>query len=274
MAASTKIKHWREWRRRCAIAKCRVETAEALRSYARHRFTYFLMKLADHVAFDVNVPEAAVCWSLLETHLCVARPRSGRRYKEWLFARLARTTDDPVDVIQGGATLILRTVVRDWFAGLQPSQIASGYTHPAPAGPSVVELLPAPSPTGHGDWEIHEAAQAAALYVARGLDHKTRLVLLARAWGFPLFHPLVLRDIGVGHTKASETPRRVMEALVARIRKTWEREPVSWQKSVALSAYRELVAILSAREEGVRAHAHLSRVIRPLRIRNGERQTP
>jgi hypothetical protein len=61
MAASTKIKHWREWRRRCAIAKCRVETAEALRSYARHRFTYFLMKLADHKAFDVNVPEKADC---------------------------------------------------------------------------------------------------------------------------------------------------------------------------------------------------------------------
>ncbi len=262
MADLTTIEHWREWRERCAITKCGAKTAGALRSYAKRRFTFFLLRLADDEAFDLEVPDADDCWRLLETFLCVARPRSGRRYKEWLFARLARSSDDPLDIIQGGATLVLRTVVRDWFAAHRPPRTFSLNAPILPGGVSLAELLPDPSSPDRDDWEIRDAAAATARSVATRLSPATRLVLAVRAWGLPLFHPAVLRYIGIGHTKAAETPKAVLGDLAGHVRRNWSREPSSWQMRVCLAAYHDLVALVMSRWDSDRAHSHLNRLLK------------
>jgi len=265
MADTTKIAQWREWRKRCAIAKCRAKTANALRSYARQRFTYFLMNLANDVAFDINVPEADECWHLLESYLCVSRPRTGRRYKEWLFARLARSSDDPIDVVQGGATLVLRSVVRDWFYEQSPPKIVSLYAPLGSGIPSPAELLPDPTPQRHDDWEIRDAARAAARNVSLRLDRSTRLVLLARASGIPLFHPGVLQYIGIGHSKASEIPKTILTALADHVRRKWRREPQNWQMRVTFAAYQEIVSGVMARWDSGRARDQLARLVQRAR---------
>lgn len=266
MADRATIAHWREWRKRCAVAKCRETTANALRMYARQRFTYFLMNLANDVAFDIRIPEASECWHLLESHLCVARPRTGRRYKEWLFARLARSSDDPLDVIQGGATLVLRTVVRDWFHEQRPPGTVSLHVPLGPGIPALAELLPDPTPQRHDDWEVRDAAQAVARKVAVTLDPAARLVLMARASGIPLFHPAVLRYIGIGHTKAAEIPKTVLTSLASHVRREWGSEPPAWQMRVALAAYQELVSKIVSRWDSARARNQLVRLVQRARV--------
>jgi len=104
---------WLQWHARCALARCDAEPAGILRQFAWTRSVSLIHRLGT-LAEGLAAPAAREAWHLFEVHLVTGRTREGKRYKEWLFARAAGQTGAVrVDTIQGGATLILRDVVRE-----------------------------------------------------------------------------------------------------------------------------------------------------------------
>ncbi len=104
---------WRQWHARCALARCEPGPAGLLRGFAGSRAISLVRRLGT-LARGVQAPEPRDAWHLFEVHLVTTRTREGKRYKDWLFARAdAQQGVAVVDTIQGGATLILRDVIRD-----------------------------------------------------------------------------------------------------------------------------------------------------------------
>lgn len=85
-------------------------------------------------------------WHRFETHLLLKNTRGGKRYKDWLFARAEHVEWHPWDAIQGGATLLLRDVVREYLRREHaPDRVTSLHRPVGMVGDSNVtleELLP------------------------------------------------------------------------------------------------------------------------------------
>lgn len=237
------IQHWEEWHARCALLRCGEETRTALRGFAWTRFVHYAQAALGESGVQPQVPAAEDCWHLLESDLSVARPRSGRRYKEWLFARLEGTGDAPIDVIQGGASLLMRTVVRTWALHETTPRKTRSMDAPLCLGASgltLADLLPAEEGTSLEDDEL--AARAATLAPAffDTLDPKARLVLLAKHLDLPLYDPGVLALAGIGRSRASDIWRSAFTQLAGLVGQTHPTEPRDWQLKLTLVVARLL----------------------------------
>lgn len=222
----TSFEQWREWRERCALGRCGAATTAALRGFAWLRFSHYLVHAVGEERARGCLPDAAACWHLFETHLTVARPRSGRRYKEWLFARLEGARDAPLAVICGGASLVLRSVVRDFL--LREGPIPALLSLDAPVGdgegPSLAELLPAPPEDADGDAELRPLAINLADRHFDALPRRERILLLARILGVSLGHPLLLSLLDLGQSRAFEIWRGSFQRLAQRVCQEYPRE--------------------------------------------------
>ena len=240
----TMIEHWDEWRRRCAVLRCGPAAQAALRGFAWARFSHYARHALGEADARMRVPSAADCWHLFETHLSVAQPRSGRRYKEWLFARLEHAQDPPLDVIQGGASLLVRTVVRSWLLAEGPQRNMQTLSAPVAADETGVleweDLLAAPPADGPEQAEIEQAAVQLLPVCLAGLTRAERLVLLAKQLDIPLYDPAVLRLAGVGRSRASALWRGVFQHVAAWTRRHHPQEPRDWQLQLALLVSRKL----------------------------------
>ena len=107
---------WMEWKKQCAYDLCADGTKAYLLEYAVARFRKWLERCA--CAMRVSARQHATMsgrdvWHLLETRMTAGKDLRGKRYKDWLFRRVQLSEDSPLDVIQGGATLVMREAVRD-----------------------------------------------------------------------------------------------------------------------------------------------------------------
>ena len=110
------LNHWVEWKELCAADLCSDTARQALREFAFLRFRKFAYQYAHRTntgGTGALVPDAGDAWHLFETHLAVKTTKQGKRYKDWLFDRVRSTKDPPLDVVQGGASLMMRDVVRE-----------------------------------------------------------------------------------------------------------------------------------------------------------------
>ncbi len=110
----TELASWLEWKTQCALAPCGNKTRQQLTGFAHLRFKRLLARAALH-----NGPEvlpAKDAWHLFESHLTITHTRNGKRYKDWLFARVQLSSDPPVRVLEGGASVVIRNVVREFLA--------------------------------------------------------------------------------------------------------------------------------------------------------------
>lgn len=240
----TQLEHWDEWRRRCAVLRCGPAAQAALRGFAWARFDHYARHALGEADARVRMPSAADCWHLFETHLSVAQPRSGRRYKEWLFARLEQAQDPPLDVIQGGASLLVRTVFRNWLPNEGPQRNMQAIHAPVAGDETgtvtLEDLLPAPPTEGPEQTELEEAADRLLPVCLDGLTQSERLVLLAKQLGIPLYDPTVLRLAGIGRSRASVRWRGVFHRIAEWIRQHHPQEPHDWQLQLALLVSRKL----------------------------------
>lgn len=263
MTAYATLSDWTEWRERCAIALCPDDVAKRLRDFAYPRFRRYLSFAIGEEATRDEMPGHDACWDLLEHDLATARPRSGRRYKEWLFARLENSKGDPLDVIQGGATLLLRSVVRTWAKNIPDIQghLSLNREIPGCEGITYLDLLPderAGDVPEEGE-QIADAAQIADI-VFRGLCRAERLVLLAGSAGVPLYHPHILTVIGFGKTKVAALRKDVLLKIAEEIQRTWPEESTDWKTAVALKAHDALNELVEATDEGGAQRTWLARL--------------
>lgn len=220
---------WLEWKRVCALGGCSDPARDHLQRFAHHRFLRCVERLrggrwsgvVGRLQQDIQPSEA---WHLFESHLEIRNTRGGKRYKDWLFARLAGSEDAPQAVLEGGASLIIRDVVREhlrreWQAGGHLSLEAPVRYGDDGEGPTLRDLLPA-TEDALGVVARREYTALAAALAERTFDAlplRTRVSVLAKTLELNLHDPRVLTAAQCGKSVLNEqyaTYRRELRARV------------------------------------------------------------
>ncbi len=246
-----------EWRRHCALAACAAQSATVLRGFIHARFDGFCRRYAPFAASGARhplTPPPADCWHLFETHLAVDQTRAGKRYKQWLFEAARAGEGSPAARLAGGATLLLRDVVRAWLAREAPEPRTQSLQAPLGAEATgdaltLEELLPDESDpadeAARRELEALAAEEAARLW--RTLDRRDRLLLAARERGLRLDDEALARAAGIGKSALYARYRALLERLAKQLRHNYPREDPA-----ALSALvRLLIRDLGRRAEKI-----------------------
>lgn len=189
---------WSEWKARCALHRCADAVRARLQRFADSRFRAVWQRCAGARAGMTPEPgvSPADAWHLFESHLVVRQTQAGKSYKDWLFARLEGSRGDPASVIEGGASLIVRDVVREHLR--REYSPAATVSLQAPMGSgggslSLEDLLPGVVDVA-GDVQRREFMEMAVRHARTILARATRaqrVALLARELGLPLHAPEV-----------------------------------------------------------------------------------
>lgn len=189
------LEHWQMWRERCALARCTESAQQDLQGFAFNRYTRFLEKCGQ----PSSAPDAFDAWHGFESHLALGHQRTAKAWKEWLFARGGKKPT--LDCIQGGATLIMRDVVRyhlrrehapKWMLSLHaPIGAKSESEHAA----KLADLLPDPSDPLEAieQHEITVCAQKLTDEVSADLTLVEIVALITHQAGKTLNHPAALK---------------------------------------------------------------------------------
>ena len=260
----TTTAQWREWRQCCAIAKCEKATALALSSFVANRFRHYAAHVVGETSVPAETPDAAGCFGLVEQWMSVARPVSGRRYKEWLFSRAeGQRGEVRQGTILSGASLVIRTVVRKWISSSRPrTELSLDAPVPGLKGVSFADLIPDESTSTLGDPLLEDLARTVADEVFRQMKRTVRLVMLARSARLPLYHPRLLAEFGMGKTKAAETWKDVLAEIARRVASRWPDESSAWKIDLSLRAMDALDGLLARRDADGRIRARLTKLAR------------
>ena len=246
---------WGQWRARCALAKCDPHPAAVLCRFAGSRTAGILRRLGP--AAGLSVPEDRDAWHLFEVHMVTGRTRQGKRFKEWLFARaLGQEGAARVDTLQGGATLIIRSVIREWIRREAPVAGWMSLDAPLPGtdGLNLADLVPS------GASPADMAAEADIEILARQVAHRhmntiSRRVcvgLCLRALGFPLDGAAAERAAGCSKTTLHSAVRQFINALAADVLARYRSEAPGTGHAIARRAVqivREKVVARSRQEK-------------------------
>ena len=255
---------WREWRTRCAIAKCGRTTAFALSSFVSNRFRHYAAHVVGETSAPTETPDPAACFGLVERWMSVSRPVSGRRYKEWLFARAAgRRGEARQGAILSGASLVVRTVVRKWLFTSRPREVLS-LDAPVPGleGVTFVDLVPDESAASMDEPLVRDMAESVADEVFGRMNRRTKLVMLARSARLPLYHPRLLDVFGIGKSKAAEIWKDVLADIAKVVKSRWPDETADWKVDISMRALDALEGRLARHDADGCIRARLTKLAR------------
>lgn len=220
--AETQFEHWRMWHRECALARCSQRAVSDLESFAGKRMLTFLRRYITRTnlgRYALPKLSDAEAWHLFESHMAVTATRSGKRYKDWLFARTRRAPSKAGAIVEAGASLIIRTVTRDFLQReFSPRAVVSMQTvvatGSAGADLTLQDLLPSPtSRVSTLDSNYEPLAERHATERLAALDHRDRVALLARSLGLPLNHGAVVTVAGCGKSVLSQGYRLLVTSI-------------------------------------------------------------
>ncbi len=248
---ATTLDHWTEWRARCALLLCGEAARAALPAFVQVRFAKYLRQYGAYLAGAgdgrLPLPAEKDAWHLFETHLAVDETRDGRAYKSWLFDRIAGSPDDPLSVIQGGATLLAREVVREYLRREQAPPGTISMQAPLLEGESdwtLEDLLPdSADPAGEAARREYEAlADGAAEELFETATLRERVAVLAKDLGLSCAHPSVSTAAGCGKTLTARAWQTMMQRLAAHVQKSFAAED---RQGVAILANLTVTALQS-----------------------------
>jgi hypothetical protein len=180
----------------------------------------------------------------------VKTTREGKRYKDWLFARVDTAADSPIDVIQGGASLIMRDVVRDYIRTEHPPSNTDSLDEPLLKGESItlLDLLPAqPDPASDvclREYECLAAGHADELLPA--ISGRERAAIAAKSLGIPLNHPEVEKAANCRKTALNKAYNFFVVRTASHVRDRYPGEDPECVLTLALFTVRHIAqAILS-----------------------------
>jgi hypothetical protein len=200
------LKAWSEWKRLCAIDLCSVDTVECLRAFGCARFE----KLVLHSLPAAPRMSASQPWALLESYMTVTTTGHGKRYKDLLFARVVGSHDRPLDVIQGGATLIMRDVVREFVRSEYSPRNTTSLHEPIVVKDgneiTLLDILPSAMDPAEEVCikEYEELAREQAKQIVGRLSLRQRVAIVAKRAGLSLAHPAVARAARCKRTVLNE----------------------------------------------------------------------
>jgi hypothetical protein len=169
-------------------------------------------------------PPPVDAWHLLETHFVVATTREGKRYKDWLFAR-GDGEDSKIlhQAIEGGATLIMRDVVREYLRREYSPPFVVSLNMPVSREEvhfTLEDLLPAQADPAC-EVEIRELGRLARSHAKMFLAEMTRrerVALLGRHLGLSVAHRALEQAAACGKSALSAALREFVLHVAGRLR--------------------------------------------------------
>ncbi len=211
------LEHWQLWREKCALARCTDAAQHDLQGFAFDRFNHYLQKCRHTLA----APAATEAWHAFESYLALGRNRTTKAWKQWLFAR----SNLPVtlDAVQGGATLVMRDVVREhlrrehtptWITSLD-APLPSHHEEDNITPLSITDLLPDPDDALR-KVEANEY-RTLALKLSPALDGtlsvRQKIALTVHHSGKALYHPTALTAAGCSKSSLCNAWRQAINIL-------------------------------------------------------------
>ena len=164
-------------------------------------------------------------WHLFETHFQLNETREGKSYKSWLFARVERSTESAEDTLLGGATLIMRDVVREYLrreylpARVQSLQSQVGGTD-GEIG-CLEDFIPGFVDPGSEPAmkELRDMAEEYAFAYFEQLSFREKAILLAKELSISLANPCVEAVVGCKKTITHSVYRACLITLAGEMRR-------------------------------------------------------
>jgi len=242
------LNQWTNWKTLCALGLCDQDTQAALHGFAYARYRHFAAAAGLSPMHDLAslTPVPAQAWHWFETYLRLHTNRAGKCYKDWLFARCGGEGGLSIDAIQGGASLLMRDVVRERIRREFPGKMMVAFDAPFPgvAGarlPGLDELL---ADTGCPDAaetvarrELGTMAAAEAQAAMASMNHRQRVALLARELGYSLVHAEVLAVAGCGKSVLNTAYHDALLGVAGHVRSRYPREAQSTLASLAILVF-------------------------------------
>lgn len=244
---------WLAWYRNCALAACDPRTRDALQSFALTRWRRYVFAYAGMTNCDATampIPSADIVWHDFETLLRLRHTRRGKAYKQWLFARQSSDRGDEASLktIEGGATLIMRDVVRERLRREWPRRGTVSLNAPPPGAaaesPTLQDWLPASDHTLDDVQQRDLAAlgEATARHLCReGLSRRAKTALLAREEGLSIAHPAVLQAAGCGKSSLYAAYADALETIAASVNRRFRQEDRATRAALAVATLKALI---------------------------------
>jgi hypothetical protein len=185
-------------------------------------------------------------WHLLETHMTLPHAANSKAYKQWLFARTEGSPDAPFDIVQGGATLLMRSVVREHLRK-EYSPTSHVSTNQPPAANDSATAMNEAWLSGTTDTrdsvalrELRAMASQDATARFGQLDTRTRLALAARHFRVALSSLALLALAQCGKSAMHSAYRDAATSLLDDIRATYSGEDETTVRELALLTFESL----------------------------------
>ena len=222
----TALESWLVWKERCALSLCPAETKAELIEFAGHRFDHYMRTYGTGTrkgSLLTGSPPARDAWHLFETYLQLRDTREGKTYKEWLTARTDRS--DAPALVESGATLIIRSAVRDYLRSEGPRRSTESLDaelhHGADGGSlTLLDLLPTEfNAVDEVERREHDVLVDELVEMAFGaLGFRERVALLARELGIAISSPVATEAAGCAKSMLSVAFRTALEQIADTVR--------------------------------------------------------
>ena len=204
---------WTEWRDRCALGLCNGPIQNELRGFAAVHFTLYLQRYSYKTNTQRGQSDLADGdpWHLFETYLAVRNTRQGKKYKEWLFARLPGAEQGDREALAGGAALLMRDVAREHlrreYAPCDMISLNSPMGGLNESGMTLEDLLPGSidpvDEVATREFEMLATRHAQELFAEMG--SRERVAFLAKDLGISLAHGEVEKAAGCRKSVLNES---------------------------------------------------------------------
>lgn len=246
-------RYWQAWHRTCVLSACELPAREALQRFAFKHWRYYAKRCAGMIEggkTPLAMPSAEVAWHDFETGLRLRRSRRGKTYKQWLFARVPSDAGEAqrLAAIEGGASLIMRDVVRERFRREMSRRGTFSLNAPVPGASgeslTVQDLLPSPASTRDDvyqrDLAVLGAATAKAL-CRDSLSRRAKIALLAREWGVSSAHPAVLRAAACGKSVMYTAYHDALKTIAGTVNQRFRRDDRETRACLAVATLQALI---------------------------------
>lgn len=227
----TEFSHWVEWKQKCDLRLCGPQTQGSLHAYVGKRLRKLVSRsLAEirRALVDTHELDGWMCWDLFEGFYADRESRSGRRYKDWLFATVQSSSDNHVDVMEREVNELLYNVVRQFIRTHYPRRDTASLDAPLREEDSgtgtLMDILPHRSISPSDDAELRDARNVAAGFAAdffEGMSRRERVALAVRGLDLPLSCREAEEAAGCKKSVLSDAGNRVYQGMIDRLRQVF-----------------------------------------------------
>ena len=230
---------WQEWGELCDSAKCTDNHKAALYEFARINWHLYL----DDESGGGEIPESSEVtgeqpWMKFESYCVVKHTTEGKSTKSWLFKRLSLPYGTPADKIRSGASLLMRSVVREFlrkegrfrlrrFGRPEPSldDILPNSSETLTYGDVLLQDIPDPGQEAELR-DLKKIAQEEAVEIVSGFSERQRIVVTAWALGIALSNPEVGKIAGCKKSVLSDELNKTFRSIEKKIHSDYADEDV------------------------------------------------